>query len=114
MFTTYAMPFLDALWRMSLQLAPWLLLGLLVAGLIRALAPISWVAKVLGKGGVMSTVWAALLGAPLPLCSCSVLPVAIGLRRQGASKPATAAFLISTPENGVDSMAVTYAMLGPS
>lgn len=98
---------------MSLDLAPWLFVGLVVAGLIKVFVPLSWVAKVMGRRGFRSTFWASLIGAPLPLCSCSVLPVAIGLRRQGASRSATAAFLVSTPQNGLDAMAVTYAMLGP-
>jgi uncharacterized membrane protein YraQ (UPF0718 family) len=61
----------------------------------------------------MSTVKAALFGAPLPLCSCGVIPAALGLRRSGASKAATTSFLISTPETGVDSISISYAMLGP-
>ena len=113
MFETYVMPFVHSLWHMSLELAPWLLVGLIVAGLIKVFVPLSWVAKLLGRPGFKSTLWASLLGAPLPLCSCSVLPVAIGIRRQGASRSATSAFLVSTPENGVDAMAVTYALLGP-
>jgi uncharacterized membrane protein YraQ (UPF0718 family) len=56
---------------------------------------------------------AALIGAPLPLCSCSVIPVAMGIRRSGASKASTASFLVATPETGVDSIGITYALMGP-
>lgn len=93
--------------------APWLLLGFAVAGIVKALVPEDLLANQLGQPGIKSTVKAALIGAPLPLCSCGVIPAAIGLRRSGASKSATTAFLISTPETGVDSVAVSYALLGP-
>ena len=93
--------------------APWLMLGLFVAGLMKVFVPSQLMAKHLGEPGLMSTVKAALFGAPLPLCSCGVIPAAVGLRRSGASKAATTSFLISTPETGVDSISISYAMLGP-
>lgn len=96
-----------------MESAPWLMLGLFVAGMMRAFLPSDLLARHLGKPGIMSTVKAALIGAPLPLCSCGVIPAAVGLRRGGASKAATTSFLISTPETGVDSISVSYAMLGP-
>ena len=69
--------------------------------------------RYLGADGFFTTVKAALIGAPLPLCSCGVIPAALGLRRSGASKSATVSFLVATPETGVDSVSVSYAMLGP-
>ena len=93
--------------------APWLMLGLFVAGLMKVFVPSQLMAKHLGEPGLMSTVKAALFGAPLPLCSCGVIPAAVGLRRSGASKAATTSFLISTPETGIDSISISYAMLGP-
>lgn len=93
--------------------APWLMLGLLVAGLMKALVPTELLSRHLGKSNYSAAIKAALLGAPLPLCSCGVIPAAMGLRRSGASKAATTSFLISTPETGVDSISITYAMLGP-
>lgn len=89
------------------------MLGLFIAGMMRAFLPSDLLAKHLGKPGFMSVVKAALIGAPLPLCSCGVIPAAVGLRRGGASKAATTSFLISTPETGIDSISVSYAMLGP-
>jgi uncharacterized membrane protein YraQ (UPF0718 family) len=91
--------------------APYLLLGLLLAGIIRMLVPDSWINQFLGKNS--SVVTAALIGTPLPLCSCSVIPTAIGIRRAGASKASTASFMVSTPETGVDSIVVTLALMGP-
>lgn len=91
--------------------APFLLAGMFVAGVINQLVPKSWVDKTLGKNS--SVVTAALIGAPLPLCSCSVIPVAMGIRRSGASKASTASFLVATPETGVDSIGITYALMGP-
>lgn len=96
-----------------LDAAPWLLGGLMIAGLIHSFIGTKTLAKHLGRDSVSSTVKAALFGAPLPLCSCSVIPAAISLKRNGASKSATVSFLVSTPETGVDSIAVSYALLGP-
>lgn len=91
--------------------APYLLLGLLLAGIIRMLVPDSWITQFLGEKS--SVVTAAIIGTPLPLCSCSVIPTAIGIRRAGASKASTASFMVSTPETGVDSIGVTLALMGP-
>ena len=99
--------------ELFMESAPWLMLGLFIAGMMRAYLPSDLLARHLGKPGFMSVVKAALIGAPLPLCSCGVIPAAVGLRRSGASKAATTSFLISTPETGVDSISVSYAMLGP-
>ena len=96
-----------------IESAPWLMLGLTVAGVIKMLVPSQLMAKHLGNPGPKATIKAALFGAPLPLCSCGVIPAALGLRRSGASKAATTSFLISTPETGVDSISISYAMLGP-
>lgn len=93
--------------------APWLLLGLFIAGVINVYLPKDFLHKHLGKEGFLTTVKAALIGAPMPLCSCGVIPAALGLRRAGASKSATTAFLVSTPETGVDSISVSYVLLGP-
>lgn len=103
----------ESVYEVALQAAPWLVLGLVVAGLIHSFLPPARVTRWLGGGGLGSILKAALLGAPLPLCSCGVLPVAVGLRRAGASRGATASFMVSTPETGVDSISLTYAMMGP-
>ncbi len=105
--------YLDSLWRLCLEAAPWLVLGLLLAGAIKAWLPEGVVARWLGGEGFWPVVKAALIGAPLPLCSCGVVPAALGLRRAGASRGATLSFLISTPETGADSVAISYALLGP-
>ncbi|QFU21048.1 SO_0444 family Cu/Zn efflux transporter [Shewanella eurypsychrophilus] len=96
-----------------LDSAPWLLLGLFLAGMLKMFVPMAWMQKQLGGHGFKTTVKAAVLGAPLPLCSCGVIPAAVGLRRSGASKAATTSFLVSTPETGIDSVAVSYVLLGP-
>jgi len=105
--------FLSNLLELSLEAAPWLVLGLVIGGLIKALVPTSFLQKHLSGNGLISIVKAALFGAPLPLCSCGVIPAALGLRRAGASKPATVSFLVSTPETGIDSVTISYALLGP-
>jgi len=107
------MAFIHHFIALFVESAPWLLMGFTVAGIMKVFIPSELLAKHLGEPGLMATVKAALLGAPLPLCSCGVIPAALGLRRSGASKAATTSFLISTPETGVDSVTVSYAMLGP-
>jgi uncharacterized protein len=107
------MIFLDHLVDITLDMAPWLLGGILAAGLIKAWIPESLVTRWLGGHGAGSIIRGALVGAPLPLCSCSVIPMAIGLRRNGASKSSTVSFLVATPETGVDSIALSWIMLGP-
>jgi uncharacterized membrane protein YraQ (UPF0718 family) len=96
-----------------LDSAPWLLLGLIFAGMLKMFVPMKWIHNQLGGHGFKSTIKAALIGAPLPLCSCGVIPAAVGLRRSGASKAATTSFLVSTPETGIDSITVSYVLLGP-
>jgi uncharacterized membrane protein YraQ (UPF0718 family) len=98
--------------ELSAEASPWLLLGLLIAGLMKAWVPTEILSKHLGKGK-SAIIKAAFIGAPLPLCSCGVIPVAAELRRSGASAPATASFLVATPETGIDSVSVSYALLGP-
>lgn len=100
-------------WAVLREAAPFMLLGFFVAGLIKGLLPDAWMTKHLAGRGPLSVFKAALVGVPLPLCSCGVLPAALGLRRKGAGPGATTAFMISTPETGVDSIAVTYAMIDP-
>ncbi|WP_261816200.1 SO_0444 family Cu/Zn efflux transporter [Vibrio gallicus] len=91
----------------------WMLLGLVVAGLLKEWVPTELLSKHLGGKGAKTTIKAAFIGAPLPLCSCGVIPAALGLRRSGASKSATTSFLVATPETGLDSVSVSYALLGP-
>jgi len=93
--------------------APWLLLGLFIAGLMKWLVPMDLLQKHMGDNSFSSVIKAAFIGAPLPLCSCGVIPAAIGLKRAGASPSSTVSFLIATPETGVDSISVSYALLGP-
>jgi hypothetical protein len=107
------MRYLIGIWDMAVEAAPWLLLGLIAAGIVKAWAPKSLIARHLGGTGVGGVLRASVIGIPLPLCSCGVLPTALALRRQGASRPATASFLVSTPEVGLDSIALSYALLGP-
>ncbi|RDH82997.1 MAG: permease [endosymbiont of Galathealinum brachiosum] len=101
------------IWAVYLDTAIWLLFGLIAAGLVKAYVPEDAMKRWLGGSGFSAVGRAALFGAPVPLCSCSVLPAAIGLHRAGASKEATVSFLISTPETSIDSVAVTYALMGP-
>jgi uncharacterized membrane protein YraQ (UPF0718 family) len=100
-------------WRLLAEASIYIIFGLLVAGLLKAFLSPDFVSRNLGQGKVGPVFKAALLGLPLPLCSCGVLPAAAGLKRQGAGRGAVASFLISTPETGVDSIAITYALLGP-
>ena len=100
-------------WHLLLESSVYIMFGLLVSGLLRVFLNPDSVAHHLGKGRFLSVFKAALLGIPIPLCSCGVLPAAVSLKKQGANNGATTAFLISTPESGVDSIAITYALLDP-
>jgi HflK protein len=93
--------------------APYLLLGLLAAGALRAFIPDELLLRLLGGSRRRSVVLASLLGIPLPICSCGVVPVSVALRRKGAGRGPTMAFLVSTPETGVDSIALTLGLMGP-
>lgn len=104
----YMMPFLYLLNTM----APYLLLGFLLAGLIHAYVPRRLYARYLSQPDFRSVMLAALFGVPLPLCSCGVIPTAMSLRREGASKGSVTSFLIATPQTGVDSIAATCSVLG--
>jgi len=99
-------------WMYLQEASPWILLGFTIAGLIHAFIPQEVFAKHLQRRGFRSVLEASIMGLPLPLCSCGVIPAAVGLRKRGASKGATLSFLISTPQTGVDSWAITYAFLG--
>lgn len=107
------MDLLHGLLELALEAAPWILLGLLLSALVRAWLPESWLRAQLGAGGRWTLLKASLLGAPLPLCSCGVLPLAGSLQQGGASRGAVVSFVVATPETGPDSLAVTWGLLGP-
>ena len=100
------------IWVLVCEMAPYLLLGFLLAGLMHEFVPKSLSQRYLSGRSMKSVLWAALFGVPLPLCSCGVIPTAMGLRREGAGKGATIAFLIATPQTGVDSIVATYSLMG--
>ena len=103
----------EAAWSLLLDSSVYILFGILIAGLLKVFLNPATVVKHLGAGRFSSVIKAAFIGVPLPLCSCGVLPAAVSLKKQGANKGATTAFLISTPESGVDSIAISYALLDP-
>ncbi len=104
--------YLAELWQVLTDLSPSLLLGLFIAGLIHVYLPPGLIHRGLNQPNMASVTRASLLGVPLPLCSCGVIPTALGLRKEGASPGATTAFMISTPQTGVDSILVSAAFLG--
>jgi len=99
-------------WAVLGEMAPYLLFGFLVAGVLSVLVWPEMIEKHLGRRGLWPVIKAAAFGVPLPLCSCGVIPVATSLRRHGASRGSTISFLIATPQDGVDSIMVTYGLLG--
>ncbi len=94
------------------EMAPYLLLGFLFAGILRVVFPKKVISRYMGQRNFRSVLNASLLGVPLPLCSCGVLPTGIGFFKNGASRGSTISFLISTPQTGVDSIFATYSLLG--
>ena len=91
----------------------YLLIGFLCAGILKAFVHTDTVVKYIGQPTMSSVLKASFIGVPMPLCSCSVIPMAVSLNKSGASKGATVSFLVSAPETGVDSIAISYAMLDP-
>lgn len=111
--TTVSLHILQAFWAVLTDMAPYLLFGFFIAGVLSVLIPPEKVEQHLGGRGLLSVLKAALFGIPLPLCSCSVIPVSASLRRHGAHRGAATSFLISAPQTGIDSILVTYSLLGP-
>ncbi len=102
----------NALLAVINAMSPYLLLGFLIAGVLHVFVPKSFYSRYLSRDNKFSVVWAALLGVPLPLCSCGVIPTAVGLKNEGASKGAVASFLIATPQTGIDSILATFSLMG--
>ena len=111
--TQFLTDFFEQLWMILRESSVWLILGFALAGVVHAFVPKDLLLKHLGGRGWGSIAKASLLGIPLPLCSCSVIPVASGLRRGGAGKGASAAFAISTPQTGEESIPLTWGLFGP-
>lgn len=107
------MQIVESILSISLTAAPWLFIGLLAAGLIKAFLPEALLQRWIGGRGIGPVSRAAVIGAPLPLCSCGAIPTAIALHRGGAGRGPTTAFMVGTPGIGIDSVMVTYALLGP-
>jgi uncharacterized protein len=104
--------YLNEIYHLMLEMSPYLLLGFLIAGILKFSFRPGRLKHYLGGSDLRSVFYASLLGVPMPLCSCGVIPTAVGLYRNGASKGAAQSFLISTPQTGVDSIMVTYSLLG--
>lgn len=109
----YVSAFLATAWAMVAEMGAYLLVGFAVSALLRRWLKQAWVERLMGRRGPRSIVWGSLVGVPMPLCSCGVIPVTMSLRDKGASRGATVAFLTATPQTGVDSFLATAGMLGP-
>jgi uncharacterized membrane protein YraQ (UPF0718 family)/copper chaperone CopZ len=96
-----------------LSMAPYLLLGMFIAGILHVFIGTDFITRHLGKNNLGTIIKASLFGIPLPICSCGVIPVAASLQKEGASKSATLSFLVSTPTTGADSILASYSLLGP-
>ena len=104
--------FFNALFELSNAMAPYILFGLVFAGILHEFVPDTLVSKHLGKSSILSVIKATVFGVPLPVCSCGVIPLATSIKKSGASNGSTLAFLISTPITGVDSILATYGIFG--
>jgi len=109
----FAMSILVDFWATVAEMSPYLLFGFFVAGILSVLVSQELVERHLGGSGIWSLLKASIFGVPLPLCSCGVIPVSMSLHKHGASKGSVIAFLLSTPQTGVDSIFVTLSLLGP-
>ncbi|MGM0667431.1 MAG: permease, partial [Bacteroidota bacterium] len=108
----YLKDFINELYFITTDMAPYLLLGFFFAGLLYLLFPKKKVRRYMGRNRNKAVINASLFGIPLPLCSCGVIPTGLSFYRNGASKGSTVSFLISTPQTGIDSILVTYSMMG--
>lgn len=108
------MELLNSLLFMLNEMSPYILLGFFIAGLMHAFVPQRTFAHHLAGTDWRSVVKSAAIGIPLPLCSCGVLPAAIAMCRNGASRAASTSFLVATPQTGIDSIAATWSLLGPA
>ena len=115
-FSAIISPFISPIivesFNLFAMMAPYLLLGIVVAGMMHVLLPVDFVSRQLGKKSVGTVLKSGALGVPIPLCSCGVVPVAASLSKNGASRGATVSFLVTTPTSGVDSILATYSLLG--
>ena len=107
------MDFIFKIWSLTIEISPYLLFGFLFSGILSVSLSVETVTKYLGSKKLKSIFLASFFGIPLPLCSCGVIPVFSYLKKHGASKASTTSFLISTPQTGIDSILVTYGLLGP-
>jgi uncharacterized protein len=112
MILEYIKLYFKELISLTNEMSPYLMLGFLFAGILHVFFEKEKVAKLLGSNKIKSSIYASLIGVPLPLCSCGVIPTGISFYKSGASKGSTVSFLISTPQTGVDSIMATYSMLG--
>ncbi len=108
----YILNFISDFFNILNEMSPYLLLGFLFAGILHVAFPRDKINKYMGKKNLRSVIAATLLGIPLPLCSCGVIPTGISFYKSGASKGASISFLISTPQTGIDSILVSYSLLG--
>jgi HflK protein len=113
MMISFLFGVLRQIWEILEEASVFLLFGFLLAGMLGILVPGRLLTRLVGTGKIKSVLWGSVVGAPVPLCSCGVLPTALGLRKQGATPGATVAFLVATPETGVDSISLTYALTDP-
>ena len=113
MIITYIKLFFSEAVSLFFDMAPYIMLGIGIAGMMHVILSKNFVARHIGGNNIISVFKAALFGVPLPLCSCGVVPTAVYLKNSGASKAAVTSFLISTPQTGIDSISATWGMLGP-
>ncbi len=113
LLSSFIQSFIEEFWSLCVETAPYLLLGMFFSGLIYIFIDSKFILKHIGSKSLSSILKSTLMGIPIPLCSCGVIPVASTIRNSGASKGSTVSFLISTPQTGIDSVFMTYGMMGP-
>jgi len=104
--------YLKEIWNLLLDMSFWLLIGFFIAGMVHLYINENFISRFLKRNNLSSVINASLFGVPLPLCSCGVIPVGVSLHKNGVSRASTISFLISTPQTGIDSIMVTYSLLG--
>ncbi|KUK54147.1 MAG: putative permease [Desulfotomaculum sp. 46_296] len=91
----------------------WLVISFILAGLLHNLLSAGRLMDMLGNTKISSLIKATVSGMLLPICSCGVIPLGLGLYYSGACLGPTLAFMTATPIINPAAVLLAYGFLGP-
>lgn len=100
------------LFNTLLESAPYIVLGFIIAGILKFWVPADVLHKHLGRKSQTALIKSVGIGSILPLCSCGTIPLGIGLYRSGAAIGNILAFMTSTPILSPVLVALSLSLLG--